>query len=85
MTNTVKIYALKDNKIGFVEVFIKNNDAVCIRDFQTACQNQNSPLAKHPDDFAMYKVGEMDIETGKLKEETRKLIDARECVSCSQN
>lgn len=60
------IYAIKDNKMGFEQIFIAPNNASAMRMFGDTCKDENTLFAKHPEDFELYKVGEMDDNTGAI-------------------
>lgn len=75
----MKIYALKDNKIGFIEAFVKTNNAVAIRTFQDTIQDTRSLMYKHKDDFSVYFIAEINDETGMIvSAEPVKLLDGSE-------
>lgn len=76
------IYAIKDAKSSFMPCTVDTNDATAIRNFEHAVAQPGSLLASHPNDFAFYKVGEYDDETGHVSPECplRQLCDASQCL-----
>lgn len=59
------LYAIKDNKSGkFDRPFPMINDQVAIRGFKTIVNDKNTEPGKYPEDFELYKVGEMSEDTG---------------------
>lgn len=62
------IYAVLDTKVGvFGQPFFQAADGAAIRDFSDAVKdgsNPNNMWHKHPEDFALYKLGEFDNLTG---------------------
>lgn len=70
------IYAIKDNKLGFEQVLIAPNNASAIRMFGDSCRDENCLFALHPEDFDLYKIGEMDENTGTLKSDVQFLEKA---------
>ena len=58
------LYAIKDAKSSFMPCTVDVNDATAIRNFEHAVRQQDSILASHPNDFALFKVGEFDNESG---------------------
>lgn len=79
-----RLYAVKDNKEGFVEVFLQANDGVAIRNFAEAPKNQQTMIGKHPEDFELWKLGNIDSETGALTDDLRKLANAADFVNTSE-
>lgn len=65
----MKIYSIKDNKIGFSQVFVAPNNAAAIRMFGDTCRDKSTMFGSHPEDFDLYSVGEMDDNTGTIKGE----------------
>ena len=63
---TKRLYSLRDNRLGlFAQPIISHNDAVAIRQFGDIVQDEKMGLiAQHPDDFALYYLGDFDDETG---------------------
>lgn len=37
---------------------------MAVRNFMDQCQDKDSPMRRHPDDFALYQVGEFDDNAG---------------------
>lgn len=60
------IYAIKDNKMGFESIFIAPNNAAAIRMFGDTCRNDDTLFAQHPEDFELYKIGELNGDTGEI-------------------
>ncbi len=58
------IYCVRDVKSGFQTPTAQVNDAVAVRGFASAVINSDSVLFTHASDFALYKVGEFDADTG---------------------
>lgn len=60
------IYCVRDVKSGFQTPTAQVNDAVAVRGFASAVINSDSVLFTHASDFALYKVGEFDTDTGHI-------------------
>ena len=72
-----KLYAIKDNKVGFLNApFIAPNNAAAIRMFGDTTTNIDTLLNKHPEDYELYYLGEMDENTGELISEVKFLETA---------
>lgn len=72
-----KLYAVKDNKVGFLNApFIAPNNAAAMRMFGDTVQDTNTLLNKHPEDYELYSLGEMDENTGELFSEVKFLETA---------
>lgn len=62
-----KLYSIKDLKIGYLTQFREQNDMTALRAFADDVNNPKSPLNKHPEDYEIWQIGEMCIETGEIK------------------
>lgn len=60
------IYCVRDVKSGFQTPTAQVNDAVAVRGFASAVINSDSVLFTHASDFALYKVGEFDSDSGRI-------------------
>jgi len=66
----LNIYAILDLQAQrAVQPFMRENDAVAVRDFTAACAGGDSPFAKNPDDYVMYHIGTWDDETMRYNED----------------
>lgn len=66
----IKLYAIRDNKVGFMAPYAQVNDEVAKRNFLTEKQQKNSMISIYPEDFELWKIGEMDEKTGIITQET---------------
>lgn len=76
------IYAIKDSKSSFMPCTVDTNDATAIRNFEHAVAQPGSLLASHPNDFALFKLGEFDDIGGTLVPLSvpKMLCDASQCL-----
>ena len=76
------LYAIKDAKSTFMPCTVDVNDATAIRNFENAVRQVNSILSSHPNDFALFKVGEYDNESGVISPvfPPMQLCDAAQCL-----
>ena len=58
------LYAIKDEKIGFLQVMQDNNDLTALRNFQHAMTRKDTMYNDFKQDFKLYKVGEFDSVDG---------------------
>ena len=75
----MKMFTVKDKKSeGFSMPFFQKTFGLAERSFKDAAQDTNSQIAKHPEDFALYYIGEFDEVTGLTEglEEPKKVCDA---------
>lgn len=58
------LYVVRDVKAEFFgDPILLDNDAMARRLFFDAARDPNSPLSKHPEDYALYLVGTYDART----------------------
>lgn len=53
---------------------LHKHDAAAVRFFADIASIQDSQIARHPHDFALYRVGSIDLETGVLTAETPEVV-----------
>lgn len=62
----LKIYAVHDSKAeAYMNPFFLQNDAMAIRGFSDAA-NSDSPIAKHPEDYTLFHIGEYSEAKGEI-------------------
>lgn len=63
----MKLFAIRDIKAeGFNIPFCQPTFGLAERMFKDAVKDQENQLSKHPEDFALYHVGEFDNKTGTI-------------------
>lgn len=62
----INLYSVKDLKVGYITEFKAQNDLIALRNFADDVKNEKSPLSKHPEDYEVWKIGAMCIETGEI-------------------
>lgn len=60
------IYAIKDEKVGFLQLMQDNNDYTAIRNFKFAINRPESLYSANKSDFKLYKFGNFDSDTGEM-------------------
>lgn len=75
------VYAVRDVKVGFQSVTIQPNDPVAARSFESTIINSDSILFTHAQDFALYRIGSWDSDTGRLIPEELPVL-VMEASSC---
>lgn len=61
----MRIYCLRDRKVGFLTPVLAQNDDLAMRDVANALRRGTGTLIDtHPEDFSLYCVGEFDQDTG---------------------
>lgn len=71
----VGIYAVRDIKAdAFMQIMSFANDAVAAREFGNAVRQQESFLAKHPEDYALYRLGSVDESKGELESQLPAMV-----------
>lgn len=79
---TFGVYAVRDVKVGFQSITIQPNDPVAVRGFESTVMQSDSILKTHAKDFALYRLGSFDADTGRLVPEDlpQLLIEAASCL-----
>lgn len=62
------LYCVRDNKVGFQpQILVEQNDASAIRGFSFAIDNPQGIMNYSPADFDLFKIGDFDVDTGKIE------------------
>lgn len=60
-------FAVRDIKAsGFAHPFFATTEGLARRSFADWCNDPNTPLSRHPEDYQLFQVGYFDDETGQL-------------------
>lgn len=60
----MKIYSIKDVKIGFNNPFLQVNEEVAIRTFEAAINDERGSFYMYPQDMELWELGEFNETTG---------------------
>lgn len=65
----LKVYSIHDQAAeAFVQPFFMHNDGLAIRAFQdNANAKDENNISKHPEQFALYQIGEFDDKQGTIE------------------
>lgn len=73
----LELYAVKDNKVGFSQPFVCPNQAFALRMFITSVRSDKPNAANtFPEDKELWKVGELDDQTGRLTSDLAQIAHA---------
>lgn len=76
------IYALKDEKIGFMAPQVQRSDAIAIRAFENILRDPSPNIvALNPGDFSLYRLGEYDEETGCITSKVEYVTNSAEILN----
>lgn len=79
------LYSIKDAKTGFMAPVLEQSDAVALRNFSSAVNQSESIIRQYPNDFAFYKVANLDTDSGIVPLPSPVLIvDASEVLRCEK-
>lgn len=65
-----QIYSIRDELSGFQSIFLHQNDALALRDFQAACSSlpgDLTPMRFRPTDFSLYHLGSFHTDIGVIQ------------------
>lgn len=63
----MRLYALRDVKVGFLTPTVADSDAIATRQLQNAIRaGAGTLLDTHPEDFALYCIGTYDTASGAI-------------------
>lgn len=58
------VFAIRDFKTGFLSPTCEANAPAAVRNFEHACARSDSLFFSHPEDYALYRIGEYDTDSG---------------------
>jgi len=62
-----RMYSVRDNAVGsFGRPMFMRSDGEMTRSFMDEVNRDDSPIGAHPEDYALFYVGEFDEMTGKV-------------------
>lgn len=64
---TYGLYCIRDVKSVYMQPLTDHNDQTAIRNFTNAVNQPGSLFSQNPTDYAFYKVGTWDCESGLIK------------------
>lgn len=70
------LYSIKDAKTGYMAPCFDSNDSVAIRNFDAAVKHPESVLMQYPADFSLWRVAEIDLDTGKVEPSLELIVSA---------
>ena len=70
----ISVYCVRDSLLGFGMPILRDNDAVASRAFDYDLNIDGSPMASHPQDFQLYRIGFFDTDTGIIDSESPVLV-----------
>lgn len=62
----MKIFGIKDTKVGFTNVIMAQNEAVARRYLAEMVRDTNNLISKYNEDYEIYKLGEFNENTGEI-------------------
>lgn len=69
------LFAVRDVKAGyFLPPFLLLSDGEALRAFEEATLNNQTPIAQHPEDYMLFRLGDFDEITGQIKSEPISLV-----------
>ncbi len=82
-----QIYAIFDQAAGiYQKPFFGLSDGEVKRSFMDVATAADHPIAKHPEDYTLYRLGNFDDNTGLVQnEENESLCTAQEIISQAQS
>lgn len=63
------IYAIRDEKTGFLSPTLDGSDEQAMRNFEHAIQTSTGLLKSHKKDFSLYRIGRYDTDHASLTAE----------------
>lgn len=80
----VKIFSIYDNQaMAYTMPVFQGTKGIALRAFMEACNDPSTAFHKHPDDFALFELGEFDDATGDFSQPKKPepVATAREMIS----
>lgn len=62
----LNIYAIRDEKTGYLTPTCDQNDAAAMRNFAHACMNESSLFFTHGSDYTLMRIGQYDTDNGSI-------------------
>jgi len=76
-----KIFSVHDTKVqAFMPPFVMRSKGEAVRSFTDAVQDHSGTFCKHPEDYALWQLGEFDDQGGEIKSHVAVVIKATEVM-----
>lgn len=63
-----RLYAMYDKRAAcYSFIFTEENDSMAIRGLQRVVMNPDGIVGKYPEDFDMYRIGQVDAQSGRIE------------------
>lgn len=62
----LKVFCIKDTKVGFMSPFLQVNEAVAIREFGNLINSGNSVVSANYEDMELHCLGSFNQDTGSI-------------------
>ncbi|QXP08031.1 MAG: nonstructural protein [Arizlama microvirus] len=73
---TINVFAIFDKKaVSYLQPFYFPQKGQAIRAFEDSVNDNQSPFSKHPEDYALYKLGSYDDQTGVITSKQPEFIE----------
>lgn len=79
------IYAFRDTKIGFMQPFLQQNEAVAMRTLKMAVNDEHSQIRNMAEDIQLYQLGTYDDDTGEIVPEVKFIANAIDHKEVNKN
>ena len=83
----LQIFSIFDKAVGaYMRPFVAQSAGEALRAFEDDCMNAESPVAKHPEDYSLFMLGEFDNQDGSIEAKASPvcLANAHEVVARSR-
>lgn len=60
----LNLYSIKDERTEYNAPFTSKNNAEAERSFATLAQDKETTIGRFPEDYALYLIGNMDMDKG---------------------
>lgn len=81
------ICGVLDKKVGIDQIFTQPNKGVVLRGWAGTCNDTNpqNMINKYPEDYALVKLGEIEMETGKITPKIETIAEAADFIIKEEN
>lgn len=74
----MKLYAFRDIKIGFMEPFLQQDNAIAIRTFKATMENEKTLMKHYKEDIELWYLGDYNEVFGEITPKKEYLIGGKD-------
>lgn len=82
---TMKVYAMRDIKVGYMEPMLQQNDEIAIRTFQALIRSEKQLMSMYKQDIELWRIADYNETKGDILPDKEFLISGKDIKLIERN